>query len=846
MKTYRLSTPKGTLGTFAGVFTPSILTILGIILFLRLGYLVGLGGLGKTLIILFAANAISLLTTISLSAIATNIKVKHGGDYYLISRTLGPEFGGAIGIVLFLAQAISISFYCLGFGEVFSAMFAEFKEVNTQVVAAVAACVLTFFAWLGTDWATRFQYGVMTILALALLSFFIGGLLKWDYALLVQNWSSYDEPVGFGFLFALFFPAVTGFTQGMSMSGDLKDPGKSLPLGSFMAVGISLIIYFFAAILFAATSLRTGLINDYQVMQQIAFVPGLIVAGVFAAALSSGMASYMGAPRILQSLASDRLFRLLLPFAKGEGTLNNPRRGVLLSGAIAMIAIAMGQLNIIAPIVTMFFLISYGLINYATFFEARSNSPNFRPRFKYYDQRLSLLGSAACFGAMLVVDLESGLIAIAILFAIYQFLSRTAYQSRWADGRRSYHLSRIRSHLLAAADAPEHPRDWRPNLLIISDDSNRRRQLLIFASWMQAGSGFISAVKIMEGKGLNALKQRDEYEKELTQEIEQLNVQGFPLVISAEHPDTAMQALLQGFGIGPLRANILLLHWLEHSIDDHMSLNETINRRQLQFTFRLGCNLVLLNADDRTWASIQDIKPEDRRIDVWWFDDSSSRLMLLFAYLFTQTESWEDATIRIIAGRHGRTKEKTIGQLQQTLDEVRIDAAIQVVDEATLLQMHNYSKDAAMTLLPFRFRAGQLCPPVKGSLDAMLSSLSVTALVLAAEDIELDAEPEEGEATEMAEALDYLEDARDFAELAERQAEEVLAELQETQKQLEVCLKEKSRDLEQIDQLNQTIQTLQALNTKQKRRAARAKRKFNEARRNAERLGVSTKVKSLE
>ena len=841
MKTNRLSAQKGRLGTFAGVFTPSILTILGIILFLRLGYLVGLGGLGKTLIILLAANVISLLTTISLSAVATNIKVKHGGDYYLISRTLGPEFGGAIGIVLFLAQAVSIAFYCLGFGEVFSAMFAEYKAINTQVVAAIAACFLTFFAWLGTDWVTRFQYGVMIVLALALLSFFIGGLLKWDHTLLVQNWSSYGEPVGFGFLFALFFPAVTGFTQGMSMSGDLKDPGKSLPLGSFMAVGISLIIYFFAAILFAATSSRTDLINDYQVMQQIAFVPGFIVAGVFAATLSSGMASYMGAPRILQSLASDRLFRFLLPFSKGEGTLNNPRRGVLLSGAIAMMAIAMGQLNIIAPIVTMFFLISYGLINYATFFEARSKSPNFRPRFKYYDQRLSLLGSAACFGAMLVVDVTSGMIAIAILFAIYQFLRRTAHQSRWADGRRSYHLSRIRAHLLAASDAPEHPRDWRPNVLLISEDSSRRRQLLIFASWMQAGSGFISVVKIVEGKGLNALTQRDKYEKEMTQEIKQLKIQGFPLVIAAGHPDDAMQALLQGFGIGPLRANILLLNWLEYSFSDQMQLNETVNRRQLQFAFRLGCNLVLLNADDRKWALLQDMKPEKRRIDVWWFGDSSSRLMLLIAYLFTQAESWEDAAIRLLAGRHGRTKEKTIGQLQQTLDRVRIDAEIQVVDEVTISQMHNYSNDAAMVLLPFRFHAGQPCLPVKGALDEMLSSLPVTALVLAAEDIELDAEPEEGEAAELAEALDHLEDARDFAELAERQAEEVFAELQGKQKQLDQCMKKSSTDPDQIDLLNHTIQTLHVLNIKQKRRASRAKRKHNVASRYADRLGAFTR-----
>lgn len=839
-----MPTPKGTLGTFAGVFTPSILTILGIILFLRLGHLVGLGGLGITLVIIALANGISLLTTISIAAVATNIKVKRGGDYYLISRTLGPEFGGAIGIVLFLAQAISVAFYCLGFSEVFVSLFSEFKVINVQLVAAIAASILTVFAWLGTDWAARFQYGVMTILSLALLSFFIGGFFRWDSALVAENWSSYKEPVEVGFLFALFFPAVTGFTQGMSMSGELKDPGKSLPMGTFMAVGLSMVIYIFAAILFAATSSRSELIGDYQVMQKISIMPELIIAGVVAAALSSGMASYMGAPRILQSLASDRLFRFLLPFAKGQGASDNPRRGVLLSGMIAMVAIAVGQLNLIAPIVTMFFLISYGLINYATFFEARSASPNFRPRFKFYDQRLSLTGAIGCLAAMMVVDLKSGLIAVSVLFAIYQFLRRTAPQSRWADGRRSYHLSRIRSHLLAASDVREHPRDWRPNILLISEDSSLRRQLLIFSSWMQAHSGLISIVKILEVKGLAAIKRREEVEKELAQELKKLEIDGFPLVIATQHADDALLNLIQSHGIGPLRANILLMHWSEYSHPEQFV--KVVDQRQLHFAFRLGCSMVLFNADDSSWAAMQRTEPENRRIDIWWFDDNSSRLMLLMAYLFTMTESWEGASIRLLAGRHGRTKEKAVFQLQQTLDEVRIDAQLQIVDEVTIAKMHQFSQDAAIVFAPFQLISGHPHPQVKGSFDKMLSSLPVTALVLAAEDIDLDAEPEEGEAAEIADALDHLNDAQDFADLARRQFEETLVELQKKLMKLEACLKEINIDQDQTDKLCLAIENLQALSSKHNRRAQRANRKLQEARRTAERLGAITSKESRE
>ena len=168
-------TPTGTLGTFGGVFVPSILTILGIILFMRLGFVVGSAGLGRALVIILFANAISVLTSISLSAISTNLRVKVGGVYYLISRTLGMEFGGAIGIVMFLAQSVSIAFYCIGLGEVLAVIVsADNTKLFSQTVAACSVTVLFALAWLGADWATRFQYVVMSILGTALVSFFCG------------------------------------------------------------------------------------------------------------------------------------------------------------------------------------------------------------------------------------------------------------------------------------------------------------------------------------------------------------------------------------------------------------------------------------------------------------------------------------------------------------------------------------------------------------------------------------------------------------------------------------------------------------------------------------------------
>jgi amino acid transporter len=837
VSTVRANPPQGTLGTFAGVFTPSILTILGIILFLRLGFVVGEAGLGRALLILLFANGISVLTSLSLSAVATNLRVKRGGDYYLISRTLGHEFGGAIGLVLFLAQAISVGFYCIGFAEVMASLLPAPLSAHPHYIAATAAGLLFVFAWLGADWATRFQYMVMAILLAALGSFFAGGLIRWDGALMLQNWSAPAQSLGFWVLFALFFPAVTGFTQGVSMSGDLKDPGRSLPLGTLLAVGLSILVYLCAAVVFAGTLPQAELVRDYEAMGRVALFQPLIVAGVFAATLSSAMASFMGAPRILQSLAEDRLFRLLLPFAKGAGPLNNPRRGVILSGAIALVTISLGQLDLIAPVVSMFFLISYGLINYATWFEASAASPSFRPRFRFYHRHLSLLGALACLGAMLAIDLHAGLVAVALLFAIYQYLRRTAHQARWADGRRSYHTHRVRTHLLASAREAEHPRDWRPNMLLFSKDSHRRPQLLQFASWLEGDSGFATVVKFLEGGGAAILRRKQEAEAALEEDIRQSGVQAFPLAIVAPDLNSGIQALLQGFGIGTLRANIILVNWLEHAPQAGNEQRELIYGSHLRTAFRLGCNLVVLDAGDAEWAALREVPPDARRIDVWWRGDASSRLMLLLAYLMTRTADWEGARIRFLGICCAGESSETAEALQRTLDEARIEAEAVLVEDAGPGDVAARSADASLVLLPFRLRGSQPLGPFDGSLDDLLAPLPVTALVLAAEDIDLDAEPEEGTAADAARVLDALGDAERLAELTANDAEKVEVAVIRMREELEAATAQPA-DSEAIDGLTVQLRELEVQAEKARRRAARIAARAGIARQEAQALGV--------
>jgi amino acid transporter len=833
------SASGGTLGTFAGVFTPSILTILGIILFLRLGYVVGNAGLGLALLILVLANSISVLTSVSLSAIATNLKVKGGGDYYLISRTLGHEFGGAIGVVVFLAQSVSIAFYCLGFGEALAHLFATNSSILPQIIAALAVSFLFIFAWLGADWATRFQYVVMAVLVAAIFSFFIGGFIKWDSALLAQNWSSPQTNLGFWVLFAIFFPAVTGFTQGVSMSGDLQDPGKSLPRGTFMAVGVSIVVYFLSSIVFAAALPAEVMMGDYGAMNKVALYGFLVTAGVIAATLSSAMASFLGAPRILQSLAADRIFPFLVFFAKGSGPTANPRRGVLLSAGIAYATVAWGQLNLIAPVVSMFFLISYGLLNYATYYEASSQSPSFRPRFRYFNKWLSLAGALACLGVMLAIDIAAGIVAVAVLFGIFQYLKRTAGPSRWADSRRSHHLQRIREHLLAAAAEPEHARYWRPQILAFSDNPQRRSQLLRFSSWIAGGSGLTTAVQILEGEGLKIRKLKMEAEVQLQRDLQKEEVQAFPLVVTAPNFETGIQAVIQAYGIGSIKANTILLNWLGRSPTKFLGLHDQEFGRNLRTAHRHGCNIVILDVKADKWRALEETDGQDRDIDVWWWGDATSRLMLLMAYLIKRTEKWRNAKIRLLAVVSGNGDGQTIESLEEMLEDVRIEATPVLVENVDADVLAEYSADASIAFLPFRVSDHRVLDTFGNPMEDTLFLLPVTALVMAADDVDLDAEPEEGKAGEMAETLDALEDARKKTLAVAKEAAEASEAAEKAREKVEeIAANPEGVDEETKARAEKSAEEAEKQAAKMSRKAAKAAAKAEIAAQEAEASGA--------
>ena len=528
------------------------------------------------------------------------------------------------------------------------------------------------------------------------------------------------------------------------------------------------------------------------------------------------------------------------PLAKGEGETGNPRRAVLLSAVIAFGTIGLGKLNLIAQVVSMFFLISYGLLNYATYYEARTASPSFRPRFRWYDYRLSLLGFLSCLGIMLTIDARNGLVAIAILFAVYQYLKRTAGFSRWADSRRSYHLKQARDHLIAADKEPVHPRDWRPQLLAFTNDSARRPQLLRFASWLTGGSGLITAVQLIEGEGIKGSKRRKEAEEALSADIIKNNLAAFPLVLSVPRPDAATSILAQAYGVGPVRANTALANWFDQRAKGVPGIEVIRFGQHVKSMHDAGSNVIVLHMDPSGYDNLMDPSLEKRRIDVWWKDNATGRLMLILAYLMTRSDLWEGADIQLIAEKAaGRTSESE-ATLKEMLDDFRVKATPVVLPKGDTDTIIEASADAAMVFLPFRMRNYRIVDSFGRSMARIAKNMPAVAMVMAAEDIELAAEPEDGAAGEIAAALDAVEAARTRSKAAKKEADAIRADVDKLNEQISDLMggKETDAKADALLELKKAVVKTQETAERAFRREAKAWARVEQAEKELQALGI--------
>jgi len=658
----------------APVFLASVSTILGAVMFLRFGYAVGQTGLLGAVLIILIGHLVTVPTALAISEIATNRRVEGGGEYYIISRSFGTTIGGAIGISLYLSQAISVAFYMIAFAEAFRPLQPWFASTlgfafDPRLISFPGTAILLVLVLLkGADLGVKALWVVVSVLSVSLLLFFMGSPVdgaQSDLNLLARV----PDTDSFMLVFAIVFPAFTGMTAGVGLSGDLAKPRKSIPLGILSATGLGLIVYFFVILKLAASATPELLDQDPLIMARIALWGPIIPIGLACATISSAIGSILVAPRTLQALAADRitplqfLNRLL---ARGIGPENEPRNATVVTGLIALAMVAAGNIDHVARIISMFFMVTYGALCAISFLEHVSASPGYRPSFRSRGY-ISLLGALMCLLLMLQMDLIYALVAIVLMIFIYRMIRYTRggrddlaslFQGVMTQVTRRMHirlqenLFRVRSH------------DWRPSTIMINGHTFDRAAPLQLFSWICHRYGFGTYLHYIQGQ-LN----QETFEKSrdiLAQLIKDTQAKQSGIYVDTMISPSMRSALaqcLQVPGVAGMENNTILFEFSQH--DDGEVLREVEDGCLLASAARM--NSLVLRHGDHFFG-------EHKTIHLWftWHDYRNVNLMILLSYILLGHPDWHKAEIRVHAAYPQGEEETQRKKLKEMIASGRI------------------------------------------------------------------------------------------------------------------------------------------------------------------------------
>ncbi|MEN3324015.1 amino acid permease [Mariniflexile soesokkakense] len=705
-----LSSTKAGFGTLP-VFLTAISTILGAVMFLRFGFAVGSVGFMGTLLIIIIGHLVTIPTAMALAEIATNQKVEGGGEYFIISRSFGVNIGAAIGIALYLSQAISVAFYVIAFGEAFEAIkpwvVTEFGyEIYDNRLFTIPA--LSLLIWLmvtkGADLGMKALYIVVTILAVSLVMFFMGTT---DYAQVFdssQIFKNIESDKGFFYVFAIIFPAFTGMTAGVGLSGDLKDPKKSIPMGTLAATIIGMVIYVFIAYKLTISASASDLVNNQLIMSKIAYWGPIIPIGLAAATISSALGSFMVAPRTLQAIGGDKVFpNKYVNFWVSKGTKKNnePRNATILTSAIAIVFVLMGDVNAVAEIISMFFMVTYGSLCLISFMQHFAADPSYRPSFKskWY---LSLLGAIMCIYLMFKINTPYAVAAISLMVVLYFYISTKSDNNK---GMASifqgviHQFSRKMQVFLQKADKDITEENWRPAVLCLSKDSFERFGALEMMKWISHRYGFGTYIHF-EKEYFSSESKKAAAEK-LDKLIKMASTSKsnvfLETLISPSNTAAIIQAIQQP-GISGQPNNMMLFEykkgkkeWLTNIIDNYSVL------KTAQY------DLCILASSDKGFGHKKDIHVWIRKED---YENAS--LMILLSYIILGHSDWKNGEIKLFA----TFPKENLKQEQENLIELTSSGRLPISannirvlpldhDKNRIDIINEYSIDADLTLIGF-------------------------------------------------------------------------------------------------------------------------------------------------
>ncbi len=644
-----LVNPNASFGTIA-VFMTAISTILGAILFLRFGYAVANVGLSGVIAIIIVGHLITIPTALAVAEIATNQRVLGGGAYYIISRSFGLNIGGAIGLALFFSQAISVAFYVIAFSEAFEPLIAYLNfGMNPVLVKRVLAlstmAILSVVVILrGSNMGMKALYFVVALLLISIAFFLLGNPISDNIEISLNK--TIENPDSFFYVFTIIFPAFTGMAAGLGLSGDLKNPKKSIPQGTLLATLAGMIIYLLVAFKLAGSATPEMMSADQLIMSKIAIWGPIIPIGLAAAALSSAIGSILVAPRTLQAIGYDDILpakNLNNWFAKGKPKDNEPVNSAIITIIIAFFFIAIGDINFVAQIISMFFMVTYGAICLISFLEHFAADPSYRPTFKQNRWYYSLLGALLSFWLMFKMNWPYALLSVLIMGAIYLIV--TKYRST-KEGLGKlfkgvvFQLSRQIQIFVQRANKEEQEYNWRPFVICVSEDSFKRQSAFDLLRWISHKHGFGTYIHFIKGY-LNRETHRESQQVlgRLIKIAEGSESRVYLDTIISPSYTSAIAQVIQLSGISGKGNNLILFEFsrsqpetLKYAIDNYSLFEAT------------GFDVCILNTSEKGFGF-------NLEIHVWITasDFHNANLMILLAYIVSGHPDWKKGVIKIFA-----------------------------------------------------------------------------------------------------------------------------------------------------------------------------------------------------
>uniref|UniRef100_A0A8C2UB33 Solute carrier family 12 member 1 n=1 Tax=Coturnix japonica TaxID=93934 RepID=A0A8C2UB33_COTJA len=669
-------------GWVKGVLVRCMLNIWGVMLFIRLSWIVGQAGIGLGVIIILLATMVTSITGLSTSAIATNGFVRGGGAYYLISRSLGPEFGGSIGLIFAFANAVAVAMYVVGFAETVvellksdSIMVDESNDI--RIIGTITVVCLLGISVAGMEWEAKAQVILLIVLLIAIANFFIGtviptnnekkarGFFNYQASIFAENFGpDFRSGEGFFSVFAIFFPAATGILAGANISGDLEDPQGAIPKGTMLAILITTVAYIAVAVSSCVVRDATGNINDtvipgmscngssacnlgydfsrcrsqpcdyglmnnFQVMSMVSGFGPLITAGIFSATLSSALASLVSAPKVFQALCKDNVYKGLHFFAKGYGKNNEPIRGYVLTFVIAMAFILIAQLNTIAPIISNFFLASYALINFSCFHASYAKSPGWRPAFRYYNMWISLFGALLCCGVMFVINWWAALITYVIELFLYIYVTYKKPEVNWGSSTQALCYIKALDSALALTTVEDHVKNFRPQCIALTGAPMIRPALLDITHTFTKNNGLCICCEVYTGPRKLCVKEMNSGMAKKQAWLTKNKRKAFYAAVAADSFRDGVKSLLQASGLGRMKPNTLVIGFKKDW--RNLSLTNTHDTKVYilffcsdAFDFELGTIIVRISQgfDISQVLQVQGMLNVTKKVQMFFFNGS--------------------------------------------------------------------------------------------------------------------------------------------------------------------------------------------------------------------------------